>query len=202
MTCHGGTPTETSDPGSALPAGLLVCLPIAPTPSPTIQVPLLESTAIFGNSGLFDGLVHVRFSFDRAPLRRMQQAIAAAGQHKLAQAACWLPPGGAPAAQQGGGSQGGGSETLAAAQERLEQLQPEADAVAEVAANMQERGSQRLNAEQRQAVAAVVCGAGRAMPFALFGPPGGFWVLLRQAANVLPQRLCCFALQAGHCRPC
>mgnify|MGYP001810928834 CR=1 FL=1 len=38
---------------------------------------------------------------------------------------------------------------------------------------MHERGSQRLNEEQRQAVAAVVCGAGRAFPYALFGPPGG-----------------------------
>ena len=121
--------------------------------------------------------LHVRFSFDRAPLRRMQQAIAAAGQQQLAQAACWLPPGGALVQQQGGSSHGGGSEAVAAEQARFDLLQPEADAVAAVAASMEEQGSQRLNAEQRQAVAAVVCGAGRAMPFALFGPPGVFWPL-------------------------
>ena len=133
---------------------------------------LKAPTSSLGNSGHFDGLVHVRFSFDRAPLRRMHQAIAAAGQQQLAQAACWLPPGGALGPQPGGSSQAGQAEALVPAQARLEQLQPEADSVVAVAASMQERGSQRLNAEQRQAVAAVVCGAGRAMPFALFGPPG------------------------------
>ena len=180
-----------------LPASLSACVPACPCPH-TIQVPLLDSTSTFGNSGLFDGLVHVRFSFDRAPLRRMQQAIAAAGQQQLAQAACWLPPGGGLVQEQGGSSQGGGPEVLAAAQERLEQLQPEADAVAAVAASMQERGSQRLNGEQRQAVAAVVCGAGRAVPFALFGPPGVFCILPSSTAAFAKKCLLLFGV-AGHC---
>ena len=50
--------------------------------------------------------------------------------------------------------------------------QPTIQLVAEAAARLQEKGRQKLNAEQRAAVAAVVCGAGRSVPFALFGPPG------------------------------
>ncbi|PRW57862.1 helicase MOV-10 [Chlorella sorokiniana] len=74
------------------------------------------------------------------------------------------------------------------AKHRIRQLQPGADAVAAVAANLQERGKQRLNAEQRTAVAAVVSGAGRAFPYALFGPPGtGKTVTLVECALQLLQ---------------
>ena len=41
-----------------------------------------------------------------------------------------------------------------------------------VADSLQERGSQRLNSEQRTAVASVLLRAGGPRPYALFGPPG------------------------------
>ena len=45
-------------------------------------------------------------------------------------------------------------------------------AVDECAASITERGSRQLNTEQRVAVASVLLGAGGAVPYALFGPPG------------------------------
>ena len=144
-------------------------------------MPLLAhgGEAVQPPAGAFAGLVHVRFSFDRAGLRdRMQGALMAAAQHEAEPRAMWLPPpieAGLPAA--------------AAALERSLVLQPDAGAVAAATAGLQERGAQRLNAEQRQAVAAVVCGAGRAFPFALFGPPGaraGAPRAARQGGSGLP----------------
>lgn len=52
------------------------------------------------------------------------------------------------------------------------QQQPTAAAVKAVEGTMAHVGAQRLNEEQRWAVAAVLAGAGAATPFALFGPPG------------------------------
>ena len=100
----------------------------------------------------------------------MQSALGAVGQQQLEPGAVWVPPPEAAAAAQQ--QEGGGSGAAEAALKRMCKLQPEAAMVAETAAGMKERGRQRLNAEQRQAVAAVVCGAGRAYPYALFGPPG------------------------------
>ncbi len=149
-----------------------------------VQLPQLARAQHLGGSGLFDGLIHVRFSFDRLALHRMHGALAQAAEKQLLAHACWLPPGEALGSLSGGkGDDNGGGNVsdgthagpaLSTAElRRLEQLQPEAEAVAQVAGDMRERGSQRpLNAEQRQAIAAVVCGAGRAMPYALFGPPG------------------------------
>ncbi|KAL4430622.1 hypothetical protein ABPG75_005878 [Micractinium tetrahymenae] len=168
------------------------------------QVPHLAAAQQFGDTGLFDGLVHVRFSFDRLALHRMHAALADAAREQLLPHACWLPPGDGAQGCDGSGSSGGGGGSDAATDaspasagpalsqadlERLAQLQPEAEAVAQVAAGMQERGSQRpLNAEQRQAIAAVICGAGRAMPYALFGPPGtGKTVTLVECAMQLLQ---------------
>lgn len=152
-----------------------------------VQVPYLARTPALSDTGLFDGLVHVRFSFDRLALQRMHAALALAADRQLVPHAIWLPSG-EPMSDSGreGGS-GGVAESCAGAgaavsagpalsqaeRWRLEQLQPEAGAVAVEAGAMRERGSQRpLNAEQRHAIASVVCGAGRAMPYALFGPPG------------------------------
>lgn len=156
-------------------------------PAARPQVPLLASGQLDAPASLgFDGLVHARLSFDRHALRRMQAAIEAASAQQLQQHAVWLPPGEAappalPASQQKQSTQPGDGATPAAADgppvsaqalERLRLLQPEADAVAQFSASMRERGGQRLNAEQRNAVAAAVCGGGRAYPYALFGPPG------------------------------
>ena len=55
---------------------------------------------------------------------------------------------------------------------KLSRLQPALEEVEAVAEGLQERGKRRLNREQRQAVAAVLCGAAGVVPFALFGPPG------------------------------
>lgn len=46
-----------------------------------------------------------------------------------------------------------------------------ADVLAEARA-IEEVGKQRLNEEQRIAIASVLCGTGDSAPFALFGPPG------------------------------
>ncbi len=161
------------------------------------QVPdLAAATAALPEPTHFDGLVHVRFSFDRGATRRMQQAIEAVAQQQLTAESCWLPPeeweaadASAADGRKGGAAAGGGnaadgmagagsiadgasSSISEAVLRRFRRLQPEADDVAAAAAGIQERGRQRLNGEQRTAVAAVVCGAGRAYPYALFGPPG------------------------------
>ena len=166
------------------------------------QVPRLADAAssCLPESTHFDGLVHARFSFDRGATQRMQAAVEAVAQQQVEEAACWLPPehweapagdgshasdssSGSGAALGTAGSEAAAGAAATAAQgsegaisdgvmQRLKQLQPDAGAVGAVAANLQERGKQRLNAEQRSAVAAVVSGAGRAYPYALFGPPG------------------------------
>lgn len=46
------------------------------------------------------------------------------------------------------------------------------EAVRQAAQGMREVAPQRLNAEQKLAVASVLCGAGVGAPFTLFGPPG------------------------------
>lgn len=147
-----------------------------------MQLPKLGWAQHLAADGLFNGLVHVRFGFDRLALQRMHSALAQAAARQLLPHACWLPPGKAliGAGDSGSNSDAGtdaaasaGAALSTAQLQRLQQLQPEAEAVARAARDMQERGSQRpLNAEQRQAIAAVVCGSGRAMPYALFGPPG------------------------------
>lgn len=50
--------------------------------------------------------------------------------------------------------------------------QPATHALHQAVSEFRELGRQRLNSEQRAAVAAVVSGGGRGTPFALFGPPG------------------------------
>eukprot|EP00887_Chlorella_sp_A99_P008046 scaffold12.g8046.t1 len=100
---------------------------------------------------LWDGLVHVRFSFDRNPIVRMHAALAAAVAWDATLLHHPVPP---------------------VPPEQLAALAPTGKQVAAAAAGIVEAGSCRLNSEQRQAVAAVVCGAGRAAPYALFGPPG------------------------------
>ena len=73
--------------------------------------------------------------------------------------------------------------------------QPTMQLVEEEAARLQKKGRQKLNAEQRAAVAAVVCGAGRTAPFALFGPPGG--TLLLQPVLMHTAVTCAHAQLAG-----
>ena len=105
--------------------------------------------------GAFGGLVHVRLTFDRTPLQRMHDALAAAAT--ASPPGCTLVPPVPP--------------------QRLAELAPKAADVAAAAAALQEGGCRPLNAEQRQAVAAVLCGGGRSAPYALFGPPGAAAVL-------------------------
>ncbi|GAB4815315.1 hypothetical protein N2152v2_002361 [Parachlorella kessleri] len=106
--------------------------------------------------GTFDGLVHVRFSFDRGPMASMHGALRTAAAMP-AMSPCRLLPSDILS----------GSDAALTAGE-----QPSLELVAGEVARLQEKGRQKLNAEQRAAVAAVVCGAGRTAPFALFGPPG------------------------------
>ena len=44
--------------------------------------------------------------------------------------------------------------------------------VSAVAQCLSLKGCTDLNREQKQAIAAMLCGAGRQLPFVLFGPPG------------------------------
>jgi hypothetical protein len=146
--------------------------PPHPPTHPPEQVPQLRAARRggFGASGLFDGLLHVRFSFDRLAFGRMQGALAAAAEGQQLAAACWVPRWPQPPSA---ADEGRDAREVEAHSERMRQLQPTADRVAATEPALRELGSRRLNAEQRHAVAAVVCGAGRAYPFALNGPPGG-----------------------------
>lgn len=101
---------------------------------------------------------------------------------------------------------------------------PAEERLADVAATLSEHGAQRLNEEQRRAVAAMLCSSGEAI-YALNGPPGtgktvrsavaasgqdptagGFrscwWMCARQAeitpAEMWALTLSCFRLQLVH----
>lgn len=172
-------------------------------PSAWPQVPQLRTTVTFGLSGLFDGLVHVRLSFDRLSFRRMQRALCDVVER---QHACWIPPGDAqPQPQAGAGASG--REAARAAQEQQDRqdrllLQPTADEVAATVAGLQECGGQALNAEQRQAIAAVLCGAGRAHPYSLFGPPGAAGTCAAAPCSMACLNvLCSDAVQGGRKLP-
>lgn len=66
---------------------------------------------------------------------------------------------------------------------------PSMNKVRLVAEGIQEVAAQKLNAEQRLAVASVLCGAGGSTPFALFGPPGtGKTVTLVESALQVRKR--------------
>ncbi|KAK9825126.1 hypothetical protein WJX81_000626 [Elliptochloris bilobata] len=118
-------------------------------------------------------LVHARFSFDRTPLRRMHAALAEAA--RAGDDAIRLLP--APGRATGAGlpTHEDFLNAVSAPPRRphvhtdtlpsLAEVQQRADAI-------HERGARTLNAEQRLAVAAHLCGAGGRVPFALFGPPG------------------------------
>ena len=100
----------------------------------------------------------------------MQLAVSVAATLVQQSQGCWLPPASIPGSSQ----LADGLEPPALDQhlQRWRELQPTVDAVGQVAAGMTELGSQRLNDEQRSAVAAILSGAARAMPYALHGPPG------------------------------
>lgn len=111
-------------------------------------------------SSCFDGRVHVRFSFDRRPLSHMRTALIAAGILAYTR----LVPPLASAAS--------GHLMLG---ERKDYMQPPVAKVEAVAEEMEGaigRSGRKLNREQRHAVAAVICGAGRAAPYGIHGPPG------------------------------
>ncbi len=103
---------------------------------------------------------------------------------------------------------------------------PSEERLADVAATLSEHGAQRLNEEQRRAVAAMLCSSGKAI-YALNGPPGtgktvrsavaasdqaptagGFrscwWMCAREAEITLAEMrlweltLSCFRLQVVH----
>jgi hypothetical protein len=121
------------------------------TPRPTGATTLGGSNSRMQH---FDGLVHVRFTFERASLQRMHAALAMAPVSALP---CRLLP-------EAGRRISDDAQALA--------LLPSSTAVSSSAAALPTLGGQPLNAEQRRAVAAVLAGAGRPAPYALFGPPG------------------------------
>ena len=132
----------------------------------------------------FDGRVHVRFAFDRRPLAQMRAALVSAGKFSYTR----LVP---------------SIEHLMLG-ERKDYMQPTLAKVEAAAEEMDGKfghNGARLNKEQRHAVAAVICGAGRAAPYGIHGPPGtGKTVTLVSLAveirNAYPKsRLLCCAPQ-------
>lgn len=99
-----------------------------------------------------DDLFHVRFGFDRTPFRRMHSALAAAAQSPVLRL---LPVDG----------------SADAAEPQIQVALPSEEHLQRVAATVEEHGAQQLNAEQRRAVAAMLCSSGEAV-YALNGPPG------------------------------
>ncbi|KAK9829778.1 hypothetical protein WJX72_007868 [[Myrmecia] bisecta] len=129
--------------------------------------PGIEYAATMEDQGVIHGseLVHMRFSFDRTLLLRMHAALSASVRADVA----LLPDDEA-------------SKQIIA---RL----PKAADVDAVASSIRELGAQTLNQEQRAAVAALLCGAGVAAPYALFGPPGtGKTVTMVECALQILQR--------------
>ncbi|KAL3141854.1 hypothetical protein ABBQ32_004519 [Trebouxia sp. C0010 RCD-2024] len=132
------------------------------------------------------GLVHVRFTFDRTPFRRMLRALHDAGHHPRAMQLLpphiptMDPPEGSSAHakaslpsddlfRQALLSPGPASAPLAAKDVQV----PTVGKLQRKAGFLEELGSQKLNSQQRQAVASVLVGAGGGtLPLALFGPPG------------------------------
>ncbi|BDA50870.1 probable helicase MOV-10 at C-terminar half [Coccomyxa sp. Obi] len=103
-------------------------------------------------------LFHVRFTFDRTPLRRMHAAIGEALNpffETLPAPKDNLP-----------------DDLFAPAPQQALESGPGLDEVYDCADGISEEGMRVLNLEQRQAVASVLTGAGGGTPFALFGPPG------------------------------
>ena len=67
---------------------------LAWSPCGALQVPQLSGPASpLPATALFDGLVHVRFTFDRSALARLHATLGAAAEQQLRDDACWLPPG-------------------------------------------------------------------------------------------------------------
>ncbi|EIE26144.1 P-loop containing nucleoside triphosphate hydrolase protein [Coccomyxa subellipsoidea C-169] len=103
-------------------------------------------------------LFHVRFTFDRTPLRRMHAAVDQASNphfQELPAPKDVLP-----------------DDLYASEPEQETVAGPSLEEVDACAEGICEEGMRVLNFEQRLAVASVLCGAGGGTPFALFGPPG------------------------------
>lgn len=127
----------------------------------------------------FDPFTSVRFAFDRRPLMHMRGALIATAS--MAHSARLLP------SLDGSDATDPGMQPVLADVTSLAETLP-----------CMSRSGERLNAEQRLAVAAVVLGAGRPSPYAVWGPPGtGKTVTLVACALELRRRypgcrlLCC-----------
>ncbi|KAL0043157.1 hypothetical protein WJX79_010911 [Trebouxia sp. C0005] len=143
------------------------------------------------------GPVHVRFTFDRTPFRRMLRALLAASTPGRTMQL--LPPQLTSSSSLSGGAEGGpgavqGSKSgitavlpsddlfkaaLVAADNAADEAEPKPDQLPSLrkmqrkAGFLDELGAQKLNSQQREAVASVLVGAGGGRhPLTLFGPPG------------------------------
>ncbi|GLI68259.1 hypothetical protein VaNZ11_012614 [Volvox africanus] len=123
-------------------------------------------------------LAHCCFSFDRTPFGRMHEALLRAALRPQ----LLLPPPPPPPATEATTDAPGLPDLPEDLypQQPHRQMGPEVAAssgrtdeeLAAVAATLRLVGGTALNPEQRLACAAMLCGAGRDLPFVLFGPPG------------------------------
>ncbi|DBA76409.1 TPA: hypothetical protein ACH3X1_010114 [Trebouxia sp. C0004] len=143
------------------------------------------------------GPVHVRFTFDRTPFRRMLRALLATSTPKRTMQL--LPPqltspsslsGGAEAGPKAVQGSKGGITSVLPSDDLFKSALVAADGAADAAGFkpdqlpslhkmhrkagfLDELGAQKLNSQQREAVASVLVGAGGGRhPLTLFGPPG------------------------------
>ena len=145
----------------------------------------LASAAVSSTSGADAPLVHVRFSFDRMPFVRMTRALSL-----VARAVNDLDVSHAIGAAEG--LEVEPADMLHVPKAACDLVRAAAQACAGLEERNAERagGPQRLNDEQRAAVAAVLASASGDVPFALFGPPGTgkTLTLVEMALQVLHRR--------------
>lgn len=105
----------------------------------------------------FDGLVHVRFSFDRKQFRSMHDALWKTTKLLRYKFSSCLEP---------------WLLNNQATLDLLVQKLPSVTTVNALAQSLKQLGLVSVNEQQKQAIAAVLLGGGASVPFAIYGPPG------------------------------
>jgi hypothetical protein len=154
------------------------CLVIMPQPwwdrMHALRPPAPATAEPAGNRQPPPPLVHVRPSFDRTLLTRMAAALERAAA--MLPVRSFFPPTPVPQPQPPPPPAAGSYAAAAASKQPAQPQGPSkadyAASVAAAASGLQQLGKTALNTEQKGAIAAVLCGDGRELPYVLFGPPG------------------------------